>query len=158
VTVRDPRDCVFSLMGRFGSGFAVSVRAIANDCQHAVACADAGNPVLRYENRFFDDPATVRVLARHLDVAVSDSVADAIFDRYRTDAVRTFAAAVSSLPPERRSGDGKPMLFDLVTQIHRTHIGDARVGKWRERLDPQQRAEITRPFVPFLARFGYPAD
>jgi hypothetical protein len=30
VTVRDPRDCVFSLMGRFGSGFAVSVRAIAN--------------------------------------------------------------------------------------------------------------------------------
>jgi hypothetical protein len=114
ITVRDPRDCVFSLMERFGSPIAAVLQVIACDCQHAIACADAGHPVLRHEDRFFEDRATVRMLARHLRVEVSDVVADAIFERYETAAGR--AATVPSLPPERRSGDGKPLLFDPATQ------------------------------------------
>jgi hypothetical protein len=158
VTVRDPRDCVVSLMERFNSSFSVALGGISRDCQHATACADVGHLTLRYEDRFFEDPKTVRVLADHLDIDVSDTDADEIFDRYRTEAVRTFAASVASLPKEQLEGNGNPLLFDRVTQITRTHIGDGLVGKWRERLDPQQRTETSRPLGPFLTRFGYRAD
>jgi hypothetical protein len=71
--------------------------------------------------------------------------------------VRAFAAAVPTLPPGRLAGDGKTLVFDNVTQIHRTHIGDGRVGKWRDHLTPQQQRALTRHFAPFFERFGYQA-
>jgi hypothetical protein len=155
VTVRDPRDCVMSLMERFSAPFPDAVAWMAQDCLHATACADSGSLVLRYEDRFFDDPATVRTLAHYLGVEVNDTVANGIFDRYRTEAVRAFAATVELLPRERLDGDGKPLLFDRVTHITRTHIGDGRIGKWRERADPQRRSAMTQQFSAFLTRFGY---
>lgn len=157
VTVRDPRDCVLSFAERFGHPLAEVTRGVAYQCQHMIACADAGHPVLRYEERFFDDLAMVRALAQHLGVEVSDGVADEIFNKYRTEAVRAFAATVPSLPQEQLGGDDKRP-YDRITKIYQTHIGDGRVNKWRERLDPRQRAELTRLFAPFLARFGYPAE
>jgi hypothetical protein len=158
VTIRDPRDCVLSLMERFNSSFRVAMNGVARDYQCATACADAGHPTLRYEDRFFDEPTTVRGLAHHIGVEADDAVVGEIFDRYRTERVRAFAATVSSLPRERLEGNGNPLLFDRVTQITRTHIGDGLVGKWRERLDPQQQADMSGAFGPFLTRFGYSAD
>jgi hypothetical protein len=158
VTVRDPRDCVLSLMERFGEPFPRALAGIAQDCLHASACADAGFPVFRYEDRFFDDPVTVRTVARHIGVDVSESIANEIFERYRTEAVRAFAATVPSLPRERLEGDGKPLLFDRVTHITHTHIGDSLVGKWRDRADVQQRNNMMQQFAAFLNRFGYPAE
>ena len=155
VTVRDPRDCVVSLIERFKETFPRALGGLAQECLHASACADLGAVVLRYEDRFFDDPAVVRTLARHIGVEVSETVASAIFDRYRTEAVRAFAATVSSLPRERLEGDGKPLLFDRVTHITNTHIGDGLIGKWRERTDPQQQSSMAQHFAGFLARFDY---
>src|SRR5262249_21001694 len=68
VTVRDPRDCVLSLMERFDSPFTVAFRGIERDCQYVSACAAVGHPVLRYESRFFDKATTVRTLADHLRI------------------------------------------------------------------------------------------
>lgn len=158
VSVRDPRDCVLSLMERFSETFPRAMNGLAQDCRHAAACADANSLVLRYEDHFFDDLETVRMLARHIGVEVSDPVAREIFDRYRTEAVRAFAATIESLPRERLDGDGKPLLFDLVTHITRTHIGDGRIGKWRERADTQQRNAMTQQFSTFLVRFGYQTE
>lgn len=155
-TVRDPRDAVLSLMQRFGSPLEVAVRGLAQDCTYAAWCAAAGHPVLRYEDRFFEQPAAVQLIARHLGVAVSEADMARIFAAYRTDAVRALAASVPDLPAERLVSDGRTFQFDRVTQIHRTHIGDGRVGKWRERFDAAAQAELSRVFAPFLARFGYP--
>jgi hypothetical protein len=60
----------------------------------------------------------------------------------------------AGLPPGRVVSAGR-IVMDPVTQIHRSHIGDARSGKWRDLPDPQQ-AELTRFFRPFLARWSYP--
>ena len=158
VTVRDPRDCVLSLMEQFSASFSDAMAWIAQDCLHATACADAGSLVLRYEDRFFDSPAMVGTLAHYIGVDVSEAIANAIFGRYHTEAVRAFAATIKSLPRERLDGDGKPLLFDRVTHITRTHIGDGRIGKWRERADTQQQRVMTQQFSATLARFGYSTE
>ncbi len=155
VSIRDPRDAAVSLTQRFGMPLTDAARGIAQDCARAARCADAGHPVLRYEDRFFEDAALPGRMATQLGLAVGADAQQAIFGRYSTAATRAFAATIGDLPAERLHRTDQTML-DLVTQIHRTHIGDGRVGKWRERLDSHSAAEITRYFTPFLTRFGYP--
>ena len=157
-SVRDPRDAVLSLVERFASPLDVAVRGVSETCQAAAWCAASGHLVLRYEDRFFDDPAAVGRLARHLGLAPDPAAEARIFAAWRTEQVRAFAATVAALPAERVVSDGRVFLFDKLTQIHRTHIGDGRVGKWRDRLDPATAGELTRLFAPFLARFGYASD
>jgi len=155
LSVRDPRDAALSLVERFGMELGPALKGIGDDCRRALQCAAAGCPVLRYEDHYFEEPATVAHLARAIGVEVSAATCARIFDTYRTDAVRAFAAGLEGLPDERRSGSPGNFLHDRVTQIHHTHIGDGRVGKWRERIDPAQHAQVTAFFAPFLQRFGY---
>ncbi|HET9018436.1 MAG TPA: hypothetical protein VFN46_02560, partial [Acetobacteraceae bacterium] len=115
-TVRDPRDAVVSLMERFASPLAVAVRGVAQDCQYAAWCAAGGQLVLRYEDRFFDDPASVARVAAHLGLALADADAVRIFANWRTERVRAFAASVAALPAERVVRAGGTYLFDRVTQ------------------------------------------
>ncbi|MDA8252458.1 MAG: hypothetical protein M0Z28_25270 [Rhodospirillales bacterium] len=154
-TVRDPRDAVVSLMERFAAPLSVAVRGVAQDCQYAAWCAAAGHLLLRYEDRFFDDPGTVSRLAAHLGLALPAVEGARIFADWRTERVRAFAASVAALPAERLVRAGDTFLFDRLTQVHHTHVGDGRIGKWRERLDPVAQAELSRLFAPFLQRFGY---
>jgi hypothetical protein len=150
LSVRDPRDAAVSMMRRFAVEATPALRGIAQDCRRALQCADAGCPVLRYEDRFFDDPTTVAMLARLIGAEVPAETEARIFERYRTAAVRAFADNLEALPAER-------LRIDPVTQILRGHIGDGRIGKWREHLDPAQQREATAYFAPFLERFGYSA-
>jgi hypothetical protein len=112
--------------------------------------------VLRYEDGFFDDPATLRRLAAGLGLAVPDAALASIFADWRTAAVRARAAAVASLPAERRRDFGARLTLDAATLVTHTHIGDGRSGKWREAFDAGMRARLTGFFAPFLLRFGYP--
>jgi len=157
-TVRDPRDAVVSLVERFGSPLDAAVRGVAQTCQYAAWCGAVGQLVLRYEDRFFDEPEAVARVARHLGLPPDPAAEARIFAAWRTEQVRAFAQSVATLPPERVVSDGRVYLYDRLTQVHRTHIGDGRVGKWRERLDATARADLTRLFAPFLDRFGYPRD
>jgi hypothetical protein len=87
---------------------------------------------------------------------------------YEIDAVTQIGAhpgniglnTVAKIFARRANGwtDGKPLLFDRVTHIHRTHIGDGRIKKWRERADTQQRSAMTYQFTAFLARFSYSTE
>ena len=156
VSVRDPRDAVLSVMQRFGDPLDACVGGVGRDCASARACADAGHDVLRYEDFFFHDPATLRRLADRLGLAVPEAALDRIFADWRTDAVRAQAAAVASLPAERRRDFGGRLTLDAVTLVTHTHIGDGRIGKWREAFDAPMRARLTGFFAPFLFRFGYP--
>lgn len=154
LSIRDPRDGVVSLMRRFGAAFRASIQAVAQDCRRALRCAEAGALLLRYEDRFFDDPAAVERLATELGLDLPPQRCRAIFETYRTEKVREFAASLDSLPAERLAGDGTIDRLDRLTQFHRTHIDDGRIGKWRD-LDPSQQELLTRTFAPFLDRFGY---
>jgi len=158
LTLRDPRDATLSMMQRFGTGFAPALGAVLQATQAVAAAASKGAPGLRYEDRFFDRPATVAKLAQHLGLTVQPADQARIFDTYATEQVRRFGLALDTLPPDRVKSVGTATSYDEVTQIHRRHIGDQRIGKWRDQLDPVQRATANKQFAPFLRAFGYETE
>lgn len=154
LSIRDPRDAAISLTQSFNVPFHQSVQALAADCRLALQIADTARTVLRYEDRFFDRPETPSVLAASLCLSPSPGACDMIFARYRTESVRAFAATMPHLEEDRLVVGGD-MMFDRVTQIHRTHIGDTRSGKWQSLLSKDTVQRLNQIFAPFLERFGY---
>ena len=156
LSVRDPRDAALSMSQRFEAPLPAAAAWIAQDCRRMVRLAAQGHRMLRYEDRFFEQPAWAARLAVALGLDLPAAEISGIFGRYGTEATRTFAAALAELPPERLTKVGKyPM--DTVTQILAPHIGDARSGKWRN-LPPPLRAGLTRALLPFLEPLGYAAE
>lgn len=155
LSVRDPRDACVSMAQRFGVPLQHTVPWVLNDCTRLTRLVQAESLLLRYEERFFDDAATVERLAEACGVQLSSTTIDAIFGRYRTEAVRSFAEGLPELSPERLTRIGSFMM-DRVTHILGPHIGDARSGKWRD-LPPSAQATLTDAFGPFLEPLGYAA-
>jgi hypothetical protein len=154
LSIRDPRDAVISMARRFDAPLDQAVHWIAGDCSRLARLAAREHVLLRYEDRFFGDAAMPGRLARILGLNPAPAVTEAIFARYSTEAVRAFSQQFAGLPPGRVVSAGR-IVMDPVTQIHRTHIGDGRSGKWRDLPTPAQ-TELTRFFRPFLVRWGYP--
>jgi hypothetical protein len=154
LSIRDPRDACLSMSRRFHAPLERAVQWLADDCSRVMRLAEQSQPVLRYEDRFFENGVSVHRLANALGMALAPSVIEAIAARYRTEAVRSFAQALAELPAERLITAGTSHLVDRVTQIHGPHIGDARSGKWCELPAPLQVA-LTRRFGAFLDRFDY---
>jgi hypothetical protein len=154
LSVRDPRDACISMCQRFQSSLDHTVRWIARDCNRLLRLAPQGHPVLRYEDRFFEQKDVAKRLAATLGLHPGPAVIDAIFDRYRTASVRAFAGSLQQLPSDRLTTVAG-FAMDRVTQILGPHIGDTQSGKWRN-LPMQLQTELARIFRPFLDRFGYP--
>jgi hypothetical protein len=146
LSVRNPRDACISMSQRFNAPLNHSVRWLANDCNRLMRFAPQGHMLLRYEDRFFEDQAAAERLAHALGLRPAPAVIEAIFARYGTAAVRSFAQRLADLPPERLTTVASVMM-DRVTQILAPHIGDSRTGKWRDLPGPLQ-AELTRLFSP----------
>lgn len=153
LSIRDPRDAAISMAQRFNAPLSQAKRWIARDCQRIMRLAPRARILLRYEDRFFENPSTIDHVAGGLGLRIEQTIIKVIFERYTTERVRDFAQLVPDLPPDRivRS---ESTVFDRITQIHRTHIGDTRSGKWRELPDASQ-AELAALFAGFLNRFGY---
>ena len=94
LSVRDPRDASISMMERFKVSLAFTALWVSNDCIRLLRWMSEEHVLLRYEDRFFDDPTTVAVLARVLGVQAGAATRDRIFTRYRTEAVRSFATVL----------------------------------------------------------------
>ena len=143
LSVRDPRDAAISMSQRFNAPLERAAGWLGRDCRRMMVLGDR-HPLLRYEDRFFQDRATVEQLAASLGLEISPAVIETIFATYTTAAMRSRATELA----DRGSA------FDPVTQIHPGHIGDTRIGKWRDLPEPI-RIKLTQWFDPFLKRFGY---
>ena len=143
LSIRDPRDAAISMSQRFNAPLERTAGWLARDCRRMMELGDR-RPLLRYEDQFFEDRATVERLAASLRLEISPAVIETIFATYATAAMRSRATELA----DRGSA------FDPVTQIHPGHIGDTRIGKWRDLPEPI-RIKLTQWFDPFLKRFGY---
>lgn len=158
LTIRDPRDAMLSMMQRFGSDLDAACHAVSQALARVAESTAAPHFGLRYEDRFFDKPETVRALARYVGLSVDEAEQTRIFETYATERVRQFGLAIDTLPPERVRPVGEVSRYDVVTQIHQRHIGDQRIGKWRDQLDAEQRKTVNARFAPFLRGFGYESE
>jgi hypothetical protein len=155
LTIRDPRDAMVSIMQRFGVGLAAACADVVQTLQRVAEGSAAGYPGLLYEDGFFARPETVQVLAAYFGWIVDDGEQARIFERYTTAQVRAFGQALDTLPAARLRRIGDWTCFDAVTQIHRAHIGDQVVGKWRQHFDAAEQAAINRRLAPYLRAFHY---
>ena len=154
LSIRDPRDACVSMSQRFSAPIEATVPWLSADCNRVMRLALQDWPLLRYEDRFFEDQAAPQRLAGYLGLKVAPCSFDDISARYSTEAVRSFAQRLADLPPERLATPTSSRLMDRLTQIHGQHIGDTRSGKWRQ-LPNGVQLELTHAFSAFLDRFGY---
>ena len=161
ITVRDPRDAIASQMLYSKTPFD---RAIHITEESAAMCARFMNDpraiLLRFEDRFFDDPATVQRVAALFDGALSDFDDRRIFAETRRDKIEAFIADMDHAPTFRRgvdAVDGQTYMYDEVTCWHKHHAGrTAETGLWRRELTPGQVAIIEQRMGRLMVELGYP--
>jgi hypothetical protein len=159
VSVRDPRDCVTSLMiyQRYGL-----LRALETTERSARACArfaaDPRSALLRYEAGFIDDPATLDQIATRLGGVLSVVDRARIFADTRREAIEAHIAKLSELPTalhDAASGD----IVDTATQWHTHHANrSGEIGRWRHLLTLADVAIIEQRLGDWMAAFGYQAE
>jgi hypothetical protein len=156
LSLRDPRDACLSMSQRFAAPLQHNAQWLANDCQRVARFADQGHPLLRSEDRSFEESGSVDRLPALLGIGrEARQVKQDIFARCRPQAVRCFARQLDDPPPERLIMVGNYKM-DCITQVLASHNGDARTGKWRD-LPTHVQTGID-PVVPALfGTLGYEA-
>ena len=154
LSIRDPRDAVASLMARFHFDYALCRDRVEQTCQALPLLPDAVPClVLRYEDGFSQDPATLARIARFLGLKPSSRLRRRVFDDLTPDAVRTRIAAMLEAGalgpnPTAHSHDG-------TSHWHPGHVGDGLPGKFATVLTAGQAADIARRGAGFAEAFGY---
>lgn len=142
LTTRDPRDAVASLclqLGGHASGWSMDVgRSIA-----AVATVqrEGKGQVFAYEEGFIDNPDTLSALADYLGLSLSKEVMGRIASTWEKEKVM---ARVKGLAAEVPTIYG--FRSDETTGLHESHIGDGRIGKWRDAIPAWQSRLIDQAF------------
>jgi hypothetical protein len=161
ITIRDPRDAITSLMAHNKAPFDHALHvtnSTANMC--ARFAGDKRAVLLRYEDRFFDDPATLDRIAATFGVALPAADKARIFAGMRRDAIEKFIAGMDNLPTASSHFDeitNQQDMFDEVTAWHKHHAGrSGEVGRWRRELSQYQIITIERALRRWMLGFGYP--
>ena len=155
ITVRDPRDAVVSFMQRFPSGlggsFSEALKAIVLSTQTVMALLRLRTRFyLRYEDGFVGSVETFDQIAALLGVSPTADVRGAILAALAPEAVRGTIRRLEATGAIRGEA-----VWDKETHWHANHVGDGKVGKFREILSPTQECEILERTREFCTRFGY---
>jgi hypothetical protein len=158
ISVRDPRDCVTSLVQYHGATFDIALRSIE---QNARFCSRfASHPrarLLQYEAAFADDPATLDRIATGLGGVLPAADRDRIFAETRRTAIEAFIRQLDILPTAVRPSPGN--LVDTVTKWHNHHANrTGESGRWRHILTPSQVGQIEDRLDDWMTDFGYSLD
>ena len=160
ISIRDPRDAIASLMRHNKTPFDLALRvteASAATCARFVS--RRRSILLRFEDRFFDDPATVDRIAALFPQELPRSDSQRIFEELRRDSVDEFIANLDTLATAETTFDamtGQWDTYDPATGWHKHHAGRvAAIGRWRSDLSEAQAVTIQRHMQPWMERFGY---
>lgn len=154
LTIRDPRDCVASLLSQFHYDFDFALHTIVSSAHETLALLEVCTPlILRYEARGARSLQTLSTIAKCLGVSAGRDRLREIHTRLSTRAVKQFIGNLET------SGvfDHRPPALQVhpATQWHPNHIGSGRVGKHARELTPEQSAKVLYCTRAFSARFGY---
>jgi glycosyltransferase involved in cell wall biosynthesis len=155
ITLRDPRDAVVSFMQRFptsqGKSFEQALNAIALSAERLVTISKLREvPAFRYEDGFTNAAATVDRVAAMLDMTLPAARRDAILHDLSANAVRKKIASLEAAGVIKGEE-----VWDRETHWHAGHVGDGKIGKWRDVLTEEQVREIVKRTKAYCERFGY---
>lgn len=143
ITIRDPRDAVTSLIRSHESDFADALTYVEKVLQLCARMATRPNAhLLRYETRFFEDPATIPALAELLGYEVSAIAMKGIFNRLTRAEVEKY---IATLPGKLGIlvNPTKSDYLDAETHWHTHHAGrKGEVGGYRGWLQEDQIKDI----------------
>ncbi len=159
VSIRDPRDCVTSLMLYQHYGFDLALATIERTARFCARFASHPNAVLlRYEAGFIDDIATLDLIATNFGSALPEADRARIFAATRRAAIEAFIAKLETLPTALRH-EGSGDVVDTATQWHAHHADrTGEIGRWRKLLTRPQVAVIEQRLQDWMAAFGYRAE
>ena len=160
ITIRDPRDAIASLMAHNKASFDLALgvtEATAAMCAKFATHQRA--MLLRFEDRFFDDPTMPEKIAATFGKQLSDADRLRIFAETRRASIDAFIANIETRPTATRYFDeltGQPEIYDTVTLWHKHHAGrKGETGRWRNELSSVQAAAIEARLYRWMERFGY---
>jgi len=144
VTSRDPGDILVSQADRFGYDFKLAAAHLS----HSLASIASLPPeldvlYLRYEDGFFDSISTVFDIANFIETPVSSAEAEAIAASLTSSAI---ASHIDDWMTINGVTDGSH--WEADTHWHPGHLGDGKVGKWRDRLSNDQQNAMASALAP----------
>lgn len=162
ITVRDPRDAVVSLMYSNKMPFDIALRMTEVSAWTCVPfMKHPRSLLLHFEDRFFEDPATVGRVAALFPGTLSPGSSARIFAALRRDAVDAFIADMDDKPTTQTAFNavtGRQDVFNVATGWHRHHAGrTGEVGRWHRDLTNFQIRAIEHRMRPWMERVGYDA-
>jgi hypothetical protein len=161
---RDVRDVVFSLMHKRKIDFRTLV---TQGMVHQVLANDrfwSGQPrsITQRYDRLIADPTTgVEELAAHLGLTLAAGEAAEVAAEYSFQANRERTRALGQRLQSGGVNLQDPSIaqaHDHQTLLHWNHMREGRVGDWRERATPAERATLARICGRWLDAHGYEAD
>ena len=153
LTVRDPRDVAVSFMDCFHETLSAAMATLPLCAAPIVKLADSAALTLKYENDFPHQIGTVEAVAR-LAGSTSELAPDEVSERLHRDSVRREVARLEREVFDPALG---PAQHDAQSHWHPSHVGDAMVGKFADRLGQAEQAEILDLTRTYCDRFGYRA-
>jgi hypothetical protein len=135
--------------------FHSALDAVARSAQYCERFVlDPGCVILRYEDGFIDDPATLERFAAARTRSLLPPDRDRLFHRSRRNAIESM---IRGFDPTETIDDGfSGHRVHLATQWHTHHLNrTGEVGRWRQTLNPAQNDEVRRRLGPWMERFGY---
>ena len=161
ITIRDPRDSLASLMAHNKVPLDIALNVISASAQLCAHYAQHERALLlRFDERFFDDPATIRKLASVFDAPLPDADLQRIFAETRREEIEKYIAGMDQRPTvttyfnEIISAEDT---LDDVTGWHKHHAGrKGEDGRWRRELSAPEVAAIEQRLRQWMVRFGYP--
>jgi hypothetical protein len=157
LTVRDPLDCVASLMEQFKEDFAPACADVAASARASLAVLDVLPAlVVRYEAPGAREAQAVSVIAEHLAASLSLEDAAQIAQSYRPETVRSTVDALML----GGGFDDRPAReqFDPRTHWHPGHVGSGATGRHVQVLSASERAIVAYATREFRQRLGYAGE
>ena len=156
LSLRDPRDCVTSLMLYQDYPFDEALDVITDAARSCLAVLiHPRMRLFRFEDKFYDNPETLDVIAASFGRKLAAGDRNRIYAETRRPAIEAFISRfpdVLSVAVQPESGH----FVDLDTQWHTHHRGrDGVVGRWRGMLTVEQVTAIETRLGSSMARLGY---
>jgi hypothetical protein len=156
ISIRDPRDCVSSLLLYQRYPFELALKAVEDSAQCCARfVAEPHTVLLRYEDGFTDQPSTLDRVAASFNDHLPEEERARIFAANSRACVEARIATLGKLPAaiyDARTGD----IVDPTTQWHRHHASrSGEVGRWRHLLTLADVAIVEHRLGDWMRRFGY---